>query len=666
MRIASRCRSTLAICLAVWMTTSCTDGLEGEDTHRRIEENPSSPPGDGARQQAFADAAAEFAVPEGVLLAVSYLESRWDAHAGEPSRAAGYGPMHLTDAASASPASTAGPPHHSDGSEDARGDDARPALRPAASAAGARFDTAAVQTLALAAELSGASPDSLRTDPRQNIRGGAALLAHYQRELTGDTSSDPADWYGAVARYAQANDIGSARRFADEAYAILAQGAARIADGGQYLALAPRPEIQPRTEQLARLGLRETGHGETECPHNLGCEWIPAPYEDLGEGDYGNHDLADRPHSQKIRYIIIHDTETDYDTTLQLVQDPTYVSWQYTLRSSDGHIAQHVKARDVAWHAGNWYINAKAIGLEHEGFAAQGTWYTEAMYRSSARLVRYLASRHHIPLDRAHILGHDNVPGTVPSTVAGMHWDPGPYWDWDHYFDLLRAPLRPTGGPHSGLVTIAPDFDANRPPFFGCDASQPAEPCPPRGSTSVILHAEPSHDAPLLQDIGLHPDGSPSTMRVSDIGSRVDTGQQYAVAERSGEWTAIWYLGQKGWFHDPPGARSALWATGWVATPKPGRDSIPVFGRAYPEPEAYPEGVPPQAITPLQYALPAGQRYAVGMVAATEYYRAVTIDPANHVVVEGDLRYYQIQFGHRIAFVLADDVDVVPSWVGAP
>ena len=126
-------------------------------------------------------------------------------------------------------------------------------------------------------------------------------------------------------------------------------------------------------------------------------------------------------------------------------------------------------------------------------------------------------------------------------------------------------------------------------------------------------------------------------MHVSDIGSRVDAGQQFAVAERAGEWTAIWYLGQKGWFHNPPGARNALWATGWVATPKQGRDSIPVYGRAYPEAEAYPEGVPPQAIVPLQYQLLAGQRYAVGLVAATEYYRAVTFDPTNHVVVRGDL-----------------------------
>ncbi|MGV9536466.1 hypothetical protein ACWDR9_22870, partial [Streptosporangium sandarakinum] len=52
----------------------------------------SSPAG---RQAAFARAALRYGVPESVLLAVSYLESRWDAHDGLPSVSAGYGPMHL-------------------------------------------------------------------------------------------------------------------------------------------------------------------------------------------------------------------------------------------------------------------------------------------------------------------------------------------------------------------------------------------------------------------------------------------------------------------------------------------------------------------------------------------------------------------------------------------
>lgn len=634
---------------------ACTGSTAEEDGFEAVESEARAASSASARQQAFAEAAQEFGVPESLLLAVSYLESRWDSHDGQPSRAAGYGPMHLTDAAS-----VIRWPHHSAG-EDPRGDDARPEKRPGQVEVAPGDIPLALQTIDLAAELTGTSTERLRADPAENIRGGAALLAHHQKQLGHVSSRDPADWYGAVARYSGATDTIAARQFADEVYAVLAEGTARTTDDGQRIGLAAQPDVEPEVAQLAELGLREVSRGRVECPDEISCEWIPAPYEDLGGGDYGNHDLADRPDSQRVRYIIIHDTEVDYETTLRLVQDPAYVSWHYTLRSHDGHIAQHVETKDVAWHAGNWYVNAKSIGLEHEGFAAQGTWYTEAMYRTSAKLVRYLARRHRIPLDRAHILGHDNVPGSLPATVRRMHWDPGPYWDWSHYFDLLRAPFWSMGGPGAGMVTIKPDYATNRPAFIACDPSQPAAPCPARGSSSVILRTEPRADAPLLKDIGLRPDGSDSTMQVSDIGSRVDAGQQYAVAGRTEDWTAIWYLGQKGWFYNPASAPNALWAIGWVATPRPGKPSIPVYGRAYPEADAYPADVSPQEIVPLQYTLSAGQRYAVGLIPETEYYRAVTFDPQNHIVVSGDLRYYQIQFGHRVAYVMADDVWLAPS-----
>ncbi|RZQ64053.1 N-acetylmuramoyl-L-alanine amidase [Amycolatopsis suaedae] len=606
------------------------------------------------RQRAFAEAAREFGVPEPVLLGVSYLQSRWDVNGATPSTAAGYGPMHLTDLRTAGSGS-----HHDEGAEDPRGDDARKPLRPEAPAAPP--DVPNLQTLDEAARLTGTDTAALRADPAQNIRGGAALLARYQRDL-GGSGSDPAAWYGAVARYSGATDTAAAAAFADEVFATIGTGADRVTDDGMRVRLAPTP-VAPRRDQLARLGLRDTGTGPVECPSGISCEWIPAPYQQLPDNEYGNHDKANRPRDQKIDYIIIHDTEGYWDGVLKLVQDPTYVSWHYTLRSADGHIAQHVPTKDVAWHAGNWYVNSKSIGLEHEGFAAKGTWYTEAMYRTSAKLVRHLAAKYRIPLDRQHILGHDNVPGTTPPTVKNMHWDPGPYWDWAHYFDLLGAPLgraeEPPSRPNTGMVTISPDFATNRPTFTGCEQGVPL--CPSRGSTSVILRSEPRPDAPLLADIGLRPDGSPSTMHVSDIGSRVDTGQQYAVAEVRGDWTAVWYLGQKGWFHNPGGA-TAKPARGMVVTPKPGKASVPVYGRAYPEAAAYPPEIKPQDIVPLQYTLPAGQRYAAGLSTGSEYFSATTFDPANHRVIKGKTRYLQVQFGHRVAFVNADDVRVIPSF----
>lgn len=221
-----------------------------------------------------------------------------------------------------------------------------------------------------------------------------------------------------------------------------------------------------------------------DCPRNVSCEWLPAVYRRLKSGGYGNHDRSDGP--RKIDYIVIHDGETSYDAMTRLVKNPDYLSWHFTIRSSDGHIAQHLRARDIGWHAGNWYVNSRSVGLEHEGYLAKGgAWFTEAMYLASARLVRHLAAKYDIPLDRAHILGHDNVPGTTPETVGGMHDDPGPYWDWSHYFELLGSPLRASGGDTARSVLIKPDYGTNSPNFTGCSGGAAAWAPPRSGCTPV-------------------------------------------------------------------------------------------------------------------------------------------------------------------------------------
>ncbi|MDX3745429.1 N-acetylmuramoyl-L-alanine amidase [Streptomyces sp. AK08-02] len=609
-------------------------------------------------QRDFTAAADRYHVPRGLLLAVSYLQSRWDTHAGAPSVTGGYGPMHLTDARTA----LAGAPHHSEGAEDARGDSARPALHPTTEVPAPTELPPRLRTLTKAAELTGLPAERLRTDPAANLAGGAALLAAAQRDLAEPLSADPADWYGAVARFSGADDTATAAAYADDVYDVLRTGERRTTDEGQRVALAARPELAPDTAQLRRTGLRKGSAAGTECPSTVSCEWIPAPYEQFGEGDYGNHDLGDRPASQSIRYIVVHDTEGAWDGVLNMVQDPTYVSWNYTLRSTDGHIAQHVKAKDVAWHAGNWYINAKSIGLEHEGFLANpDAWYTESMYRASARLVTYLAAKYGIPLDRQHILGHDTVPGPTTSTVSGMHTDPGPYWDWRHYFTLLGRPFERTAHLRgdSAVVTIRPDYASNRPTYTGCATSGQA--CAAHGSSEVRLYSRPDTSSALVKDIGTNPPDGTSTTDVNDVGARASTGQQYAVAERKGDWTAIWYLGQKAWFQNPAANPTAVSAVGALVTPKDGLSEIPVYGRAYPEASAYPAGVPVQAVSPLSYKLPAGQKYVAGEKVPGEYDYAVTFDTASHRVVVGKDQYYEIQFGHRVAFVRAADVRLTLS-----
>ncbi|MEW1951933.1 N-acetylmuramoyl-L-alanine amidase [Terrabacter sp. NPDC080008] len=599
-----------------------------------------------SRERAFAAASSEYGVPRTVLEAVSYAQTRWDFNPGHSS-SGGYGPMHLVDADLESPAQ-------------ARGLGEAPAAAPAPVA----------DTLGRAAALTGLSKDALRTDELANIRGGAALLAATQKRLglpTGE-GTDAGEWYAAVADASGSAEQDVAQAFADDAYSVIASGASRRTIDGKQVSLLPA-KVKPQSALVAKLGLhKKSNKGPVDCPPGLDCEWLPAPYAQTGPGagDYGNHDLANRPVAPKITNIVIHNTEATYDTTLKLVSDPNYLAWNYTLRSSDGHIAQHLDPKDVGWHAGNWYINGHSIGLEHEGFAATGAqWFSEPMYRASARLVRYLAKEYDIPLDMQHIFGHDQIPGVTPANVAGMHWDPGPYWNWEHYFQLLGAPLQShTSGNAKDLVRILPGFEDNWQTVTYCD-DKTADSCGSQPTNFVYLHTAPSESAPLVNDIGRKANGAPSTTSVSDIGARAQAGLTFAVAERQGDWTAIWFNGVKGWFLNPASAPTAVPVKGFYVVPKAGLAKAPVYGRAYPEASAYPAGIPVQALAPLQYTFAAGQRYAVGdLTVPTDYYRATTFSPDtpnDHIDVVGKDRYYQISLGHRFAFVRAADVDVVPA-----
>src|SRR3954468_1983761 len=174
----------------------------------------------GTLQRAFASAAAEYHVPQSVLLGVSYLQSRWDGHAGAPSVTGGSGPMHLTDARTA----LASQPHHSEGTEDARGDSARPALLPETKVPTPTELPARLETLPKAAGLSGLSAGDLRTDPAANVAGGAALLAAAQKDLGEPLSQDPADWYGAVARFSGADDNATAAAEAHDVFDLMRTG----------------------------------------------------------------------------------------------------------------------------------------------------------------------------------------------------------------------------------------------------------------------------------------------------------------------------------------------------------------------------------------------------------------------------------------------------------
>ncbi|MCM2416030.1 peptidoglycan recognition family protein [Streptomyces sp. RKAG290] len=161
--------------------------------------------------------------------------------------------------------------------------------------------------------------------------------------------------------------------------------------------------------------------GSTDYPS---AHWVPA--------STSNYTVSSRPSAYPVQYVIIHVTQETFSDAVAIFQNPAKkVSAHYVVRSVDGYIDQCVREKNIAWHAGNWDYNTRSIGIEHEGYVDQPAYFTDAMYEKSALLTASVCDRYGIPKDRAHILGHVQVPGTD-------HTDPGPNWDWVRYIRLVN------------------------------------------------------------------------------------------------------------------------------------------------------------------------------------------------------------------------------------
>jgi len=180
-------------------------------------------------------------------------------------------------------------------------------------------------------------------------------------------------------------------------------------------------------EELSHLWWRLPGVEKPRTPGAVdfrGAQWLAA--------SSANYRRADRPDDYSIDRVIIHVTQGGFASAVKAFQDPDHKAAAHYIVRQDGHITQMIRELDVAFHAGNREYNERSVGIEHEGFVERRSSFTDAMYASSARLTAGICKRYGIPVDREHVIGHVEVPGTD-------HTDPGRYWDWDRYMGLVRS-----------------------------------------------------------------------------------------------------------------------------------------------------------------------------------------------------------------------------------
>ncbi len=354
----------------------------------------------GVLNSAFAAAAVEFDVPRDLVVAVGHGETHLDGHAGKPSQDNGFGVMHLVS---------------------------NPVRR----------------TLERAARLTGESVDTLRIDDAANVRGGAALLRAIADDLSLDAGQrDRVDaWYPVVAAYGGAADDRVARLYADTVYELLGTGLRTRTPAGETVTVAARAVKPDRGRYEAVPSLTtpvRTDGAVIQGPDYPASRWVPAHPSNYSPG-----------RSARIDRVVIHVTQGSYAGTISWFQNPASgVSAHYVVRSADGEVTQMVRDGDTGFHVRS--ANSRALGIEHEGFVSNPSWFTDAMYRSSAALTRWLCDRHGIPRTRTNIVGHNEVPGND-------HTDPGPHWNWAYYLQLVNG-----AGGSAGVFTGGPtDFNGD-------------------------------------------------------------------------------------------------------------------------------------------------------------------------------------------------------------
>lgn len=123
-------------------------------------------------------------------------------------------------------------------------------------------------------------------------------------------------------------------------------------------------------------------------------------------------------------------------------------SAHYVLRSSDGQVTQMVLESNKAWHVGS--ENPYTVGLEHEGYINNISWFTTAMYNSSGVLTRDICNDNGINKLRTYF--GPGCTGTTPQCLQGScvkvkghqmypsqsHTDPGPNWNWERYYKIIN------------------------------------------------------------------------------------------------------------------------------------------------------------------------------------------------------------------------------------
>jgi N-acetyl-anhydromuramyl-L-alanine amidase AmpD len=293
-------------------------------------------------------------------------------------------------------------------------------------------------SLARGAELLGRTERELSLDTALGTEAGARVLDDLAQRQ-GIARADIGAWASVVDELSGHLHERDREDYRARVFKVLRYGGRIKARGGEVITLPPREDV-PISLTLSPPRLQAL-----DVPEHEGAEWFQTPQN--GKWTPGRE--------APISMIAIHDTEGGWEASVATLQNDPGKSVHYIVDKDGSRVGQFIHEKDTGWHVGNWYYNSRMVGIEHVGYSGVDDYET-SMYERSALLVKDIAARNGLTVDRATLIAHQEVPNgskidassppcsdspgsCIKNTSYGganHHTDPGIYWEWCQYMEL--------------------------------------------------------------------------------------------------------------------------------------------------------------------------------------------------------------------------------------
>lgn len=319
--------------------------------------------------------------------------------------------------------------------------------------------------LSLVSTLSGISPKSIITEPKLNVLAYAKAFDVLMKSNFGSNTdrANATNWKNiavVLGMLSELPDTGYANAYARDCqlYAVFS-----FLNDSQMAATYHFPEyrinlidlfgadayavLTAKRVEFSSTGIIANGVTFPMKTSVRSVQYAPALWNPAPSCNYSSRA------GTSVSAITIHTIQGSYAGAISWsLSCASSVSYHYVIRSSDGQVTQMVDEANKAWHVGS--ENPYTIGYEHEGYVTDPSWYTTAMYTSSADLSRDICgSGYGINPLRTYYGSSSSTTETLGgcTKIKGhqhypfqTHTDPGIYWNWPYYYNLINNSTTPT------------------------------------------------------------------------------------------------------------------------------------------------------------------------------------------------------------------------------